>query len=726
MTLETSDRLVIYRGNGAAVEFPFGFIIPTGTQKVSLQDYATSEILEVLAPGSYTILGLDDPDGGKVTYPLSGPPLTSAYNIVIEREVEYKQSLDIPNYGGFSPGVLMDQLDRIVMQTQQLAELVSRAVSVPVGVSGALVSAEPNKVIGWNSEKVISNLDPEQFVNIAGYASAAQGAKADTAVQPSDLTYVTPQMFGAVGDGVTDDTAQITAAVAYALAEGVAIDWPAQDFVTTSSIPDFHSVKHVGFGRVLRGTDIWYITPRGDQRNIIHVGSPNLNANDGFSAAESTNISQAFNRMKAIGEKAQDGRWRIQIHGTLTSSGVSRGDFPAFRNRLEIWGDEVAMNAEPTSVWNGTSSVSNYAIRIDWSYNTANVFLHFRNIKFINWNNSALAGAIVVWASGDVLAENIWTDNCAVGLWFRQNYSRIVYGSFKNAQTYGVQVSYGASANVGSLLGGGVLFENCAEGVSVGRQTTCYIQGNTFTNNGDHISCTRNSRIRTQGNTFNAWTNSVVYLQNVGVWTNDNGQGSPDTYAGTPEDAKPVLRCLAGSVHPDIHRYDGGLNTYNLNSSLVTITNTNFNLLSNPATGAVNGDFIAARLPSWWAYSPSASLRLRIWISLSANAGGTFYLHGDSPNASARLAEITIPAIANARSGWLEVNFFRRFGASSGRYTAEFRSASQTIFASGSSASLSNSAIRAAVDATLAYRLYWQSVTTDQVLFVDMKTWIEA
>ena len=44
---------------------------------------------------------------------------------------------------------------------------------------------------------------------LAAKATAAQGALADTAVQPGDVNLLLPERFGAVGDGTTDDTAAL-------------------------------------------------------------------------------------------------------------------------------------------------------------------------------------------------------------------------------------------------------------------------------------------------------------------------------------------------------------------------------------------------------------------------------------------------------------------------------------------------------------------------------------
>lgn len=134
MTLSTTNSVAIYQGNGATTVFPFNFNIPAAEDiVVSLQDAVTFQTLATLAPGSFLALGYGDPAGGTVTYPLSGSPLTSSVNIVIARTVAYTQNLDIENQGGFFPDTLEMQLDFIVMQIQQIAALVNRAVLVPVG-----------------------------------------------------------------------------------------------------------------------------------------------------------------------------------------------------------------------------------------------------------------------------------------------------------------------------------------------------------------------------------------------------------------------------------------------------------------------------------------------------------------------------------------------------------------------------------------------------------------
>jgi len=88
--------------------------------------------------------------------------------------------------------------------------------------------------------------------------------------------------FGAVGDGVTDDTAAIQAAVDV----GGGLYWPAGTYLTTASISNLHTVKHSGEGAIKRGTDTWVVTPVRSTLRKLYI-SPTGNAtNDGLSSNE--------------------------------------------------------------------------------------------------------------------------------------------------------------------------------------------------------------------------------------------------------------------------------------------------------------------------------------------------------------------------------------------------------------------------------------------------------
>lgn len=128
-----------FNGNGSTTSFPFTFKV------------FTDEDIEVVyadADGVESVLTLDsdysvslnaDQDaspGGSVTYPISGSPLASGRKLSIAGALAYEQETDIPTGGNFNPTVLENALDKLSMQTQQLAEGLERAAKLPITNAG--------------------------------------------------------------------------------------------------------------------------------------------------------------------------------------------------------------------------------------------------------------------------------------------------------------------------------------------------------------------------------------------------------------------------------------------------------------------------------------------------------------------------------------------------------------------------------------------------------------
>lgn len=130
MTVSTSLNLISFIGNGSATNFPFYFSVRKPEHlKVRIVTRLTGAFVE-LALGDYAATGIGpDSVGGSVTY--SG--LGSDKLIVIYRIVPYTQDADIVNQSGFYPTVIEEQLDLIVMQVQQIAEAVGRALQLEIG-----------------------------------------------------------------------------------------------------------------------------------------------------------------------------------------------------------------------------------------------------------------------------------------------------------------------------------------------------------------------------------------------------------------------------------------------------------------------------------------------------------------------------------------------------------------------------------------------------------------
>ena len=128
MTVRSDQRKIIYQGNGTTTQFavPFYFINNTDLQ-VSVNDGTTTT--DLVFGTDYTLTGAGVETGGTLT---TVSPVASGSEIAILRTVAYKQEMDIPENDIFPSQNMERALDRLTMQTQQLAEQAARSITVDV------------------------------------------------------------------------------------------------------------------------------------------------------------------------------------------------------------------------------------------------------------------------------------------------------------------------------------------------------------------------------------------------------------------------------------------------------------------------------------------------------------------------------------------------------------------------------------------------------------------
>lgn len=130
MTVSSQTNIVVYSGNGATTIWDYDFLIPE--QDDAIITYTDADGVEtVLNTTQYSITGLDDPDGGAVTYPLSGSPITNGTFLSIRRELPLVQTTDLVNQDGFYPQVVENALDYLTMLIQQISTTNTQAIRVP-------------------------------------------------------------------------------------------------------------------------------------------------------------------------------------------------------------------------------------------------------------------------------------------------------------------------------------------------------------------------------------------------------------------------------------------------------------------------------------------------------------------------------------------------------------------------------------------------------------------
>ena len=226
------------QGNGVTTVFPFTFKVFTATDiLVTYLDALAVESVLVLSTNYTVSLNADQntSPGGSVT--LLVAPATATY-ITLTSQVTNTQTLALTNSGGFYPESINNALDRTVIEIQQLAEQASRAVTIPKSATASplLPIPTPLNVLAWNVDgTAITNVSLESSSNLSSYKATGTGAVTRTvASKLNDIVSV--KDFGAVGDGVTDDTAAIQAAITYvASINGGTVNIPVGTFKVTST-----------------------------------------------------------------------------------------------------------------------------------------------------------------------------------------------------------------------------------------------------------------------------------------------------------------------------------------------------------------------------------------------------------------------------------------------------------------------------------------------------------
>ncbi|WP_420170383.1 tail fiber domain-containing protein [Pseudomonas alloputida] len=326
MTVSTTTNEVSYDGTGglAAWPVPFRFFDDTDltVTKIDAQDNSTVLVLGA----DYTVTGAGDLEGGTVT-PAAALPV--GQKVIITRILAAVQETDLRNQGRFFAQIHEDVFDYLTMLVQQSFSWLSRALVRPIGKS--YYDAEGRRIANVGDPQADGDATNKGWVVtytaywyraaieyaeklLAGatggfgyFIQLGAGAEARTFQSKLREIHQSPFDYGAVGDGVANDTA------AYALAEAAAdvvrlpkgavfvID-PGYVFTKPTSGPG--QVK-IG-GVALAGADLVYDVYRSSLQMIPdsyagQVGSPTAGDNLSISISPGGKHTGVRNRSTFVG-----------------------------------------------------------------------------------------------------------------------------------------------------------------------------------------------------------------------------------------------------------------------------------------------------------------------------------------------------------------------------------------------------------------------------------------
>lgn len=195
--------------------------------------------------------------------------------------------------------------------------------------------------------------------NTSAFATAAQGAKADTARQPEDFWFKTEVDFGGVGDDVTDDSVAVQALVDWALVSPRIRKAAILGTVfCASDIIGFHDVKWEGGGSVRIGTgSAFYPNPNNRNRGFSGLGFNEIwvhpdgdDANSGLAAEFPIQTFARNNQIMCNYGGYMPGYWRTKLlEGVYTETLVS---FLFVTQRGAPW---IIDGPTPAATWNNST-----------------------------------------------------------------------------------------------------------------------------------------------------------------------------------------------------------------------------------------------------------------------------------------------------------------------------------------------------------------------------------
>ena len=318
------------------------------------------------------------------------------------------------------------------------------------------------------------------WVPLVAGRDGAQGPPGPASPHEGSNIAVGVRQYGAVGDGTTDDTAAIQAAINAAGPYGF-LDAEAGTYKVTGNLGmDFWRARKDGPGVITDAAGNQFrISPRDDTDvNTIWVnGGTGSDANDGISPSRPLKTLAGLAAVFAAMGDMLRGTWIIRLSGTIVG-GQRFQNLPATKLFLSFRGDGdapgIGMAKTRPATWierTPGDATDRFGMRFEEAEGSR---IELVNLGFRGFNAAAGDMGWLIKSGGFLRAWNCWTENCDIGSGYvgSVGFSEL-YGEHIGYKTSGSRCQYNSSGTwTGVKFRGG---PNAFEGVHVSRQSVCHV-----------------------------------------------------------------------------------------------------------------------------------------------------------------------------------------------------------------------------------------------------------
>lgn len=420
--------------------------------------------------------------------------------------------------------------------------------------------------------------------------------------------------YGAKGDGVTDDSASIVQAISAATKSGDSVKWPAGTYLVTSNIVNMHAVKHVGFGKISRGGQLYHIQPIFTQANTLFVGgaSGDTSANDGLTPDKAfRNIYEAFNALINAGPHL-DGKWTIQLSQGIFDLSAGTAYLKDLTTTFSVSiNGTVGTDGIPTTIIDGGGNAGAGQYTHGIAVVGQGLKAYVEHIKAVGFNGSSFGGTRGAFLADEFATVTTKNVHVAESSWFgiyasRQASVRIQGGRLSGCRNgvvtdmAKVSIGYGATD-----VASGVVIENSTEaGVLWTRESDGHTDFVDFKGNAVGMIIEANSRTDAVGCNFNGNT--------IGVRTRTGGVFGDNPY--TP--------CVFSNNQTDVdHKAYSGRGSELENSISEHIIA--YKRAASKVTGASTADFPVTVIKAGRLKGVGKAVRVTMFGALNKAAAGT-------------------------------------------------------------------------------------------------------